>query len=143
MGFTIWELRYADVVQMYKDGYYIEEIAEKHNLSIKTIYRILQKYGLLEKKQGKKKKRVFRRKLRKRLKYGIEVQKGTYVSKRPNEKDYYIRKYLTDISKTKYFACFRSLENVKAYCDEMDLIGWDYDRRYEIKDKVLQGGGDA
>jgi len=135
MAFTIWELRNNDVANMYKDNIPIEQIAKKHKINKESVRRILARKGLIEiKRRPYKKKKSLQRKLLK--KYGLNVDRSINISLNSHG-TYEIRKYYYGIRESKYFSSFHSLEEIQNYCDEMDLLNWDYDKRFEVRDKIL------
>ena len=135
MAYKIMELRNNDVAKMYKDNIPIEQIAKKHKINKESVRRILAKKGLIEikRKPYKKKKKA----QRKYLNCGFDVDRSINISFNIKSGSYEIRRYLYGIRESKYFSSFHNIEEVKEYCDEMDLLNWDYDKRFEVRDKIL------
>lgn len=116
-----------DFVRMYDDGESIVKICETLNITRAQFQNLKQRLirrGLIKnvRNKGAGRKRTL-------IRENKSNPKNYFYSRQ--YKGYFVRK------KEKYYTCFKKEEDAKKFVELMRECDWDFNRRYELKRKVL------
>ena len=118
-----------DFVRMYDDGESIVKICETLDITraqFQNLKQRLVRRGLIKNVRNRgagRKKTILK---------GTKSNPKNYFYSR-QYKGFFVRK------KARYYTCFKKEEDAKRYVELMRECDWDFNRRYELKEKVLNG----
>lgn len=128
-NFDILDTIGDDFLRLYNDGVKVKDICKELDISKNQFQNILRRYV----REGKITK----------VRNPNAGQKRTILNRNQhNPKNYfYSRQYKGFIvrRKSKYYGCFKEEKNAERFVELMRECDWDFERRKEIKKRVLEG----